>query len=590
MQAKEIFSDLLKKAPPDDFKPTGLSKEYYLDIIELSLAGYSEDHIRTMMPPQGEPVDDIQAFSRITLLLGILIANGRKKDKIGLFCEMMDLCVSTFYRKEGDTRNDFSVKEAMLALRTVKGLFPKEQMEKWFSEMAKVDPVKNFVEVRRSEDAPPLHNINIYNMVGEYLRELEGLTDTEAYFDRHWPTQMPWFDENGMYRDPNQPMLYDLTTRCQIQIMMGQGYHGKYRDEIDKNLKKAGLYTLLMQSVSYQFPYGGRSNQFLLNEVLIAANCEYEANRYFAEGNLKLAGMFKRSAHLAVLSMKRWLFQTPPHHIKNFYPQDSLWGCEDYGYYDKYMATVGSFVYIAYLYADDRIEEFPCPAEMGGFVFETSESFHKIFANNGTYFLEFDTNPDPHYDCAGLGRIHKKEIPTELMLSVPITENPSYKIPQENKHALSLCTGWLDEKGNQVFLYDQKNLKHTLSEIRVNGTELSFTVIWSGNFCGCSAIKEHYCLTEEEVRISAELIDPVHQKIFFAVPLFCDNGKEKSQIVSAENGIGVVLGDNTYHVTSSGTFHIDPQLLYNRNGTYQTAYSSLDGISIEVCLSVTTGK
>ena len=236
MSLANPLARLLRQEDPPFFTPTGLNRECYLDLMELSLAGYTVEKIRSMMPNPGEPVEDIQAFSRIALLLGILLANGRKQAHRDLFVEMMDLCTFTVSRKKGDTRNDFSVKEIMLALRGVKKLFSNSQMQTWLDEMARVDPRQNYTEFLKHPDDPPLHNINIYNMAGEYLRELEGLTSTDAYFDLHWPMQLKRFDENGMYMDPNCPMLYDLTTRCQIELILGQGYGGPYAQTLDEKL------------------------------------------------------------------------------------------------------------------------------------------------------------------------------------------------------------------------------------------------------------------------------------------------------------------------------------------------------------------
>lgn len=586
MSLANPLARLLRQEDPPFFTPTGLNRECYLDLMELSLAGYTVEKIRSMMPNPGEPVEDIQAFSRIALLLGILLANGRKQAHRDLFVEMMDLCTFTVSRKKGDTRNDFSVKEIMLALRGVKKLFSNSQMQTWLDEMARVDPRQNYTEFLKHPDDPPLHNINIYNMAGEYLRELEGLTSTDAYFDLHWPMQLKRFDENGMYMDPNCPMLYDLTTRCQIELILGQGYGGPYAQTLDEKLEQAGLYTLFMQSVTGQFPFGGRSNQFLFNEALIAANAEYEACRCNSQGKRRLAGMYKRCAHLAVQSIRRWVSSKPPCHIKNFYPQNSLLGCEDYGYYDKYMATLGSFIYIAFLYTDDTIPECPCPAETGGFVFETGDAFHKAFANNGSYFLEWDTRPDLHYDCAGLGRIHKKGVPSELILSVPITAQPSYRIERENPHNLSFSPGWLDETGKTTFLYDLASPSHTLSLLREEAGHLTFVLTWYGEgITGCSSIRETYDITEEGISLSVELTDAKYPDVFYAIPLFFQNGRDTSVITCSRQAVSVSCNGSVCRIRASAPLQKDPHTYQNRNGVYHAAYVHASSSRLHIHLS-----
>ena len=70
------------------------------------------------------------------------------------------------------------------------------------------------------------------------------------------------------------------------------GYNGKQRERIDSMLKSTALMTLSMQSVTGEVAFGGRSNQFVHNEGMLAIIFEYEANRYAREGNPELAGKF----------------------------------------------------------------------------------------------------------------------------------------------------------------------------------------------------------------------------------------------------------------------------------------------------------
>ena len=88
-------------------------------------------------------------------------------------------------------------------------------------------------------------------MAGEFLRETEGLTDSAAYFDRHWPLHVRRFDESGMYMDPSCPMLYDLVARSQLLYIIGFGYNGKYAEEMDRYLQAGALGTLLSQSSAF---------------------------------------------------------------------------------------------------------------------------------------------------------------------------------------------------------------------------------------------------------------------------------------------------------------------------------------------------
>ncbi|MCC2686735.1 MAG: hypothetical protein K0R75_3634, partial [Paenibacillaceae bacterium] len=500
MQLQSYLADLSTWEPLNGrLKPTPVTKETYLDLLEIAFNAYSEEQIRSRKQISGAYLD-LQSYSRLTNVLACLIHGGRMVQHTELWVHMMTECCREMVAFRANPIADFSLKEMMMAIRWMKRQIPEPQREQWYDDLRRIDPSLQFGYVIRSPgDELKMHNINVYNMVGEYLREAEGLTDTSAYFAKHWPVQLSKFDVNGMYRDPHCPLLYDLTTRCQIQLMLGSGYAGEFTSELDGHLRKASLMTLFMQSAAFEFPYGGRSNQYLFNEALIAANCEYEASRYKREGNLRLASAFKRCGHLAIQSIRRWLEETPVRHIKNYYPIESDYGTETYGYYDKYMITMGAFLAIGCLFADETIAEAPCPAEAGGYVLQTSPSFHKVFANAGGYSLEIDTQADLNYDATGLGRIHRSGVPTELGLSVPLTEGQKYKLRDGVQRICSgISPGWMGEDGELRFLSElSERLTCELAIVCANRSSVDFQLVYGGaSLQGCQAVKERYQLSE----------------------------------------------------------------------------------------------
>jgi cell division protease FtsH len=105
-----------------------------------------------------------------------------------------------------------------------------------------------------------------------------------------------YLDNEG---DIHHPVIYDVVPRGLFCLLLNQGYCGKYRDEIDAHIKKAGLLTLKMQSPTGEAAYGGRSNQFMHNESMLAAYCEMEASRFYEKGDAETAGKFKAAALLA---------------------------------------------------------------------------------------------------------------------------------------------------------------------------------------------------------------------------------------------------------------------------------------------------
>jgi len=231
-----------------------------------------------------------------------------------------------------------------------------------------------------------------------------------------------------------------------LSVTLFFGYNGKYRDEISEKLRKSGELTLKMQSVTGEIPYGGRSNQFPHNEAHLAIICEYEARRYYESGDKETAAQFKLAAKKALDSIELWLTREPIRHIKNRYPTETGYGCESYAYFDKYMITTASFLYAAYLICN---EEIPCAQyeRETAYTAVTSEHFHKLFLRSGEYFAEIDTKADPHYDCSGIGRIHKKGAPSAICLSCPGTATPSYSLNGVTATDFAICPGIEAENG-----------------------------------------------------------------------------------------------------------------------------------------------
>lgn len=580
---------LYKAEKYSGFKPSGVDKTLYLDIIERVVDGYGLDYFEKMIG--GKEPFVICIGLRAAGAIAFLISNGRKADWFDMWKRLMDASCDALLSKSDFAENDLSVKEIILALKLMKGKVCQSLYLRWYEKLKLIDPYVtyncNYSETKKYDR---MCNMTVYNMAGEYLRETEGMTDTAEYFKMHWPWVIGRFDENGMYVDPDHAMLYDLTTRCQIAVMLWFGYNGKYRDILDRNLKNAGLMTLFMQSSAFQLPYGGRSNQYIFNEALVAACCEYEAARYKKEGDAKTAGMFKRCARMSARTILRWLnAMEHPKHNKNFYPHDSEFGIDGYGTYYRYLITLASFLQYAYLYAEDDIEEYPCPAEMGGYVLETSKDFHKVFANCKGNSIEIETAADSNYDSTGMGRYHKDGVSIELGLSMPLTVLPRYRLPDElARRNLSICTGWEAPDGDTLYISEFGNkLDSSIKIIEESAEKVVFSVEYSGDVIkGCKRIEEKFTLDSRGVLIESKLIDPDCNKIFFTVPLFETNGKDKSLIKYSKSSIAISMEDFSYIISSEGYIEAGKDRYGNRNGIYRAAVVSKEGTNLAVRLKL----
>ena len=421
-------------------------KRLYLDLMEMVLRAYTPEHIERYTRDVEENGIREHGYARLTANIGILLAHGRIPGMKDTFRHMMDLCCAEIptarERNGGAAGNDFAVKEIVLCLFEIEkaGLFGPEVTQGWRDELAKIDPYKTYTVIA-SVPLQRIGNWAAFGAASEQLRKYAGIGDESAFIENQIESQMFSFDENGMYRDPNEPMVYDLVTRLQLAVSLRFGFDGGCAKRLEDEFLRSADITLGMQSVTGEIPFGGRSNQFLHNEAFYAALCEFYVSVFRKRGDEEKAGAFGRAARKAAESIVPWLEKRPMSHIKNRFPVESGYGCEDYAYFDKYMVTAGSWLYLAYLFADDSAGESPCPSDGGSYVLETSGYFHKVFLKSGDYFAEYDTNADSHYDASGLGRLHRRGAPSALCLSVPFSASPNYAIDIENPSPFSICGG-----------------------------------------------------------------------------------------------------------------------------------------------------
>ena len=426
-----------------------VSKAEYLDLMEAAVSAYSDEHIdRYIETVERDGVEE-HGFPRLTANIGYLVANGHQMGKRETFRRMMTISCRDAakgpMRKEG---NEFSVKELTIALVAVERakLFDKAVTDAWRSDLARV-------EARRCYRCLPkvgekrAYNWCVFGCASEQARIAAGIGGDAAHVEKYVADQLRWFDANGMYRDPNQPSVYDMVTRLQFMLLLHFGYDGPSRARLEELLDRSADPTLAMLSAAGEIPYGGRSNQFLHNHTFYAADCEWYAARYHARGDAKRAARFRMAARKAIDSMHEWLDVRPMRHVKNLYPRGSGErgsgiGCEGYAYFNKYMVTMGSWAMICHIFADESVPQ--CPELEGKDAlgaagsFATTPDFHFVFLKAGDYSAQFDYSADTHYDCDGLGRFQRRGAPSTICMATPCTENPSYKTELPNKCSLAI--------------------------------------------------------------------------------------------------------------------------------------------------------
>ena len=221
-----------------------MKKEKYIELMDKTLDAYTTEHIvRYFSDVKRDGITE-HGFPRLTANIGILIAKGRRRTLLPLFTEMMDYCCE-FFTKGIKAANDFSVKEIIFCLLELEAanIFPKEKTDEWRDLLAKIDNRKCYTQYAKTPD-DIIYNWACFTGVSEQLRKYAGIADDSEFIDDQMASQLKFFDENGMYRDPHEPMVYDLVTRGLYAAALCFGYNGKYAEKMDSLLRQAGLMTL----------------------------------------------------------------------------------------------------------------------------------------------------------------------------------------------------------------------------------------------------------------------------------------------------------------------------------------------------------
>lgn len=551
-------------------------KTRYLDIIERTLDAYTTEDLdreiarfEKVVAENGKTEHD---FHRIAVNIALLNSMGRRMDLYPRMLKMMDLCF------EGRIRvPDFTVRELapILGVLEKSGLVEKERLEKWTAVLAAFDPFEGYRI--RTWAMPPewkCTNIAAFNSAGEAARCGYLGLDATPFIDRQLDRLMLSLDENGMFKDKAGYHVYDLVTRSHLCQILAYGYNGKYRAEIDEKLKKAGLLTLKMQSVTGEIPFGGRSIQFLHNEGLLCIVLEYEAVRYARLGDVETAGKFKAAAQKTAQYIMRMLEENPTHHNKNYY-DDLQIGCEGYAYFNKYMITLASWCYTAYLFADDAIEPTVAPADEGGYFAMTSPKFHTAFANAGGYSLQWDLDARELviYDANGLGRVHHKDCPSNLLLSVPFSGEPRYNQEGKNPRPMSLC-GYMEVSDLGTLCGADVPAKYTVVSYEERPDRIAVTL--DADQKNGIIIRENYVISESGVEITLGSYGDG-----FFLPILDFDGKEEPLIEETEGSITAQYKGCFARYTFEGE-PLGYELYYNRNGRYRVYKVKTKAVHIEM--------
>ena len=476
------------------------------------------------------------------------------------------------------------MRELATAWYCLKPLVPPEESEAWRARLAAVEPenIYKFTDPAHKK-LKEFHNWAVYSSGGESMRDSLGIGGGDflwgnRFFDVYMAGQLHRLTPEGMYRDPGDPITYDITTRLQIANALHFGYRGEHFRILDNFLKTGGPTLLRFLSPEGFVPYGGRSAGMQFQEAIAAALCELEANRCKRLGDLESAGQFKRQAHLCIQAIRPYLTGRELYHVKNRFPPTSLHGCDGYAQYSVYLLFASSVLGQAALFADDSIAERPAPAEQGGYLFVLAPAFHKVFASCGGSYAELDADADPRHDSTGLGRILLKGVPYGVLPAMPFTATPNHKLTRGKAPAQPAAIGPAWEGGTAAAKpdapWDTEIIRQTPQE-----------VAWkcAGKYGEHTVIQE-YALTPAALAIRCRVTgkDGKPVPFRFEFPVLSNDGALRPEWKLDGN----VASYGNIKLTASAPWQAGEEIA-NRNGLYRVLRfdSNAEGVA-EVAAAV----
>ena len=568
------------------FQPTGLNRDAYLDLMEPIVrlaAGWVDEKGAVIDPALNREWN--QTTPRFVSSAAILLRFGRCPELLDTVRRAMTYSCSRLPETEvRESSPDFWMRELATAWCCLKPLVPPEESEAWRARLAAVEPenIYKFTDPAHKK-LKEFHNWAVYSSGGESMRDSLGIGGGDflwgnRFFDVYMAGQLHRLTPEGMYRDPGDPITYDITTRLQIANALHFGYRGEHFRILDNFLKTGGPTLLRFLSPEGFVPYGGRSAGMQFQEAIAAALCELEANRCKRLGDLESAGQFKRQAHLCIQAIRPYLTGRELYHVKNRFPPTSLHGCDGYAQYSVYLLFASSVLGQAALFADDSIAERPAPAEQGGYLFVLAPAFHKVFASCGGSYAELDADADPRYDSTGLGRILLKGVPYGVLPAMPFTATPNHKLTRGKAPAQPVAIGPAWEGGTAAAKpdapWDTEIIRQTPQE-----------VAWkcAGKYGEHTVIQE-YALTPAALAIRCRVTgkDGKPVPFRFEFPVLSNDGALRPEWKLDGN----VASYENIKLTASAPWQAGEEIA-NRNGLYRVLRfdSNAEGVA-EVAAAV----
>ncbi len=568
---KPLVANLLRTPQPRDFRSTELSRAAYLKLIAGEV-----DFWKTQQNAQGAIIDPYKKIEwqystpAYAHAAAALVAWQKRDDLLESAALAMDWATHSLgQRAAANNHEDFYAPMLAHALRLLKPRVDTQRAARWEAEL-QFDPLKIY------RAGPGTSNWNVVALSGEALLQNMGVrTQYKDYVEKALGGQSQHFrSPYGLYLEG--PMAYDHFPRLWLADLIADGYNGPYHAELTDTMRRAALTSLFMQSPWGELPAGGRSAHHQWNEAEQCVTYEVFAARALAGGDVALAGVYKRAAHLALASMRRWVRSSGEMQIvKNWVNPAQNHAFEGYSAHSQYNLLPMSMLAIAYERAasTEQIAEKPAPADVGGFVLNLPE-LHKVFANASGTYIEIDTSADHHYDATGLIRVHMKNLAPQLGPSDSVLAKPSYRVPADSPQTQNTGVGVAWQDGDKQWhrmgdLSSAQIQKVEVKTVSATPQRVEFEVTYSGNLFGVEQIIEHYVVSAGRVELTTQ-VPNYAGPLRYVWPILADDGKSKSEIRVNEKTVSVSRQGETmaqsFATTGAQNVRVEDELYPNHNG------------------------
>ena len=490
---------------------------------------------------------------------------------------------------------DLCLKEALVAYAVLCEIADAGVTADWAEALARLKPSNAYTADATIAAGLAPTNYGVSAVVGEWLRFRQGLGDERPWIECHLAHELPLFTEYGMYRDPGDPMLYDLMVRQNLSELLHSGYDGRFRSAIEELLRRGGAATLLTLSPCGYGPCGGRSNALVHNEAMVAFVCEYQARHLAGSGEQRLAEAFREAGVRAARATVEFVQQRPLRYVKNRFPPDTRHGKDaGYGEYANYALLAASLFARTGRLADDGLKASSAPIASSGYVLSLWPAFHRVFATVGDLHACVDTRAQGGHDATGLVRFHRAQAPPEIALGMGIPAEPKYVTHgAQGGKAAAIGPCWMAADGSWQSL---AALSEEIEDVAFTRDEASpRAVAWSIRWMLCSAsrlpvrcVHQSFRLTPDELVVRVRTYGTV-TRTGFELPCLLDSGGAGAETELNTHVVRVRYGGWIYEarVSEAAAVALESETLANRNACYRVARFVVAAPTFEAQLRIT---